>query len=113
MRLVIFMIFSFHFTFSAASPGTHIQREAATDGLCEGSLDLKAYIFMNKVCEECFNLYRDDEVYSACRSGCFGSSFFQGCMSNLMVDNHRKGKADAFLKSRFGDNGFGFDPISK
>ena len=38
------------------------------DSTCGGSLDLKTYLFMNKVCEDCFALYRDDDVYSACRS---------------------------------------------
>ena len=37
------------------------------DDLCGGVLDLKSYFWMNKVCEDCFSLYRDTDIYSACR----------------------------------------------
>ena len=40
---------------------------AVSDELCDEAWDLKSYLFMNKVCEECFNLFRDDDLYSACR----------------------------------------------
>ena len=37
------------------------------DDLCGGVLDLKSYFLMNKVCEDCFSLYRDTDIYSGCR----------------------------------------------
>merc|ERR1711868_190917 len=97
---------------SQASPG-HFQRKVSSENMCEGTLDVKTYLFMNKVCEDCFALYRDEDLYSACRSGCFTSSYFQGCMSSLMVDNNTRGKAAAFLQARFGGGQFGYDPVSK
>ena len=45
-----------------------VLHRSSGDSMCGGSLDLKTYLFMNKVCEDCFALYRDDDVYSACRS---------------------------------------------
>ena len=44
-----------------------INRRSDSDKLCAGRLDLKSYLFLNKICEDCFNLYRDPDVYSACR----------------------------------------------
>ena len=97
-----------------------------SDGLCGGALDLKTYFFMNKVCDDCFSLYRDSDIYSACRSGCFGSDFFQGCMDTLILDQETKDKAgdqlhekysdtstlSGYLRSRYGSVSPGFDPLS-
>ena len=35
--------------------------------LCESKMDLRSYLFLNRVCEDFFQLYRDTDVYSACR----------------------------------------------
>jgi hypothetical protein len=39
----------------------------APDDLCHGALNLKTFLFMNNICEDCFRLYRDPDVYSMCR----------------------------------------------
>ena len=63
-------------------------RLSPRSSLCGGSLDLQTYLFMNQVdgiltsermaskltsnikqvCEDCFSLFRDTDVYTACRS---------------------------------------------
>ena len=40
---------------------------SASTQLCGGKLDLKTYLFLNKLCEDCFSLFRDTDVYDACR----------------------------------------------
>ena len=40
---------------------------SATNQLCEGKIDLKSYLFLNKLCEDCFSLFRDPDIYAACR----------------------------------------------
>ena len=54
-------------TMSSSSPMMRSLRLSPTDELCDGTLDLKTYIFMNKMCEDCFSIYRDSDIYSACR----------------------------------------------
>eukprot|EP00092_Neocalanus_flemingeri_P033242 GFUD01036148.1.p1 GENE.GFUD01036148.1~~GFUD01036148.1.p1 ORF type:complete len:120 (-),score=23.34 GFUD01036148.1:23-382(-) len=94
------------------NPMMRTLRMSPTDELCDGTLDLKTYLFMNRMCEDCFSLYRDSDIYSACRSGCFGSSYFQGCMQSLMVDKDTQGRAVGYLRARFGHSEFGFDPLA-
>ena len=45
----------------------NVLERSQKDDLCGGVLDLKSYFLMNKVCEDCFSLYRDTDIYSACR----------------------------------------------
>ena len=35
--------------------------------LCDGRIDLKSYLFLNQLCEDCFTMFRDADVYYACR----------------------------------------------
>merc|ERR1712012_276314 len=74
--------------------------------LCGGSLDLQTYLFMNQVCEDCFSLFRDTDVYTACRAGCFRSEWFENCMENLLLDQETKDRAVGFLRARAGGDGY-------
>merc|ERR1712233_266098 len=67
--------------------------------LCGGKIDLQSYLFLNKLCEDCFSLYRDPDVYAVCRSGCFGSSFFQECMTSLLVEADTRSRVDMLLEA--------------
>merc|ERR1712107_755950 len=71
---------------------------------CQDAMDLPTYFFLNKVCEDCFALYRDTDVYSACRSGCFSSIYFNGCMDTLMVDKETQLKAARYIRATRGGN---------
>jgi len=65
---------------------------------CEGKIDIPTYFFLNRVCEDCFSLYRDPEIYSVCRGDCFGSMYFAGCMQSLMVDQETQGRAARYIR---------------
>merc|ERR1712004_48709 len=61
---------------------------------CQDAMDLPTYFFLNEVCEDCFALYRDTDIYSACRSG-----YFSGCMDTLMVDKETQLKAARYIRA--------------
>ena len=42
-------------------------RESPVNILCDGKIGLKSYLFLNKLCEDCFRLFRSSDVFSACR----------------------------------------------
>merc|ERR1719507_2188811 len=87
-------------------------RLSPRSSLCGGSLDLQTYLFMNQVCEDCFSLFRDTDVYTACRAGCFRSEWFENCMENLLLDQETKDRAVGFLRARAGGDGYSFGPHS-
>merc|ERR1712083_859732 len=88
---------------SSSSPSLPSQLVSHLDlPFCGGSLDLQTYLFMNQVCEDCFSLFRDTDVYMACRAGCFRSEWFENCMENLLLDQETKDRAVGFLRARAG-----------
>ena len=42
-------------------------RDSPVNLLCDGKIGLKSYLFLNKLCEDCFRLFRSSDVFSACR----------------------------------------------
>ncbi|TRY74745.1 hypothetical protein TCAL_00550 [Tigriopus californicus] len=57
---------------------------------CKSSPSIRAYSTLNKVCEDCYHLYRDADLYNMCRSNCFGSEFFMSCMDSLLTTTEAK-----------------------
>ena len=54
---------------------------------CGGAaLSLSNYHKLDRVCEECYDLYRWEEILSMCRADCFRNDFFYACMNLTMVD---------------------------
>ena len=45
----------------------HIRTTAADASGCQGKLDLAKFSKVNQVCEECYSLYKEIEVYKLCR----------------------------------------------
>ena len=39
----------------------------ADDAGCQGRLDLPQFSKVNKICDECYSLYKEIEVYELCR----------------------------------------------
>ena len=45
-------------------------RSALSDPIeesCKGNLDFNAFLKLDKICKDCFNLFKDPEVYHLCR----------------------------------------------
>eukprot|EP00095_Tigriopus_kingsejongensis_P004255 maker-scaffold919_size81109-snap-gene-0.18 protein:Tk04255 transcript:maker-scaffold919_size81109-snap-gene-0.18-mRNA-1 annotation:"ion transport peptide 3" len=57
---------------------------------CKVSPTLKIYKTLNRVCDECFLLYREPDLYHMCRSDCFGSDYFMSCMDSLLTTQEAK-----------------------
>ena len=44
-----------------------LKRALPPSSSCYRILDLQSFHFMNKICNDCFRLYRDPEIYTLCR----------------------------------------------
>ncbi|XP_040565548.1 crustacean hyperglycemic hormone [Lepeophtheirus salmonis] len=89
--LIIQSIFEF-------ANGVSVTRRATFEGDgCKAALDLKTFSTLNQICDDCFELYKAPEIYSLCRSDCFGSKYFFGCMENLLVKEDMKGQVARYL----------------
>nr|AGO81746.1 crustacean hyperglycemic hormone [Tigriopus japonicus] len=53
---------------------------------CRGMYDLSIFTKLNRICEDCFNLYHDAEIHELCRSECFSSFAFRTCLQSLLME---------------------------
>merc|ERR1712088_652566 len=67
---------------------------------CTGNYDKSSFSALQAVCESCYQLYREPEVHSLCRSNCFTSSYFTQCLASLLLNP--QGEHYSRLASRLG-----------
>ncbi|GIY15281.1 ion transport peptide-like [Caerostris extrusa] len=46
---------------------------------CMGVYDKAKFARLDRVCEECYQLFRESDVHTLCRSNCFKNNFFTQC----------------------------------
>ena len=60
--------------------------QIASNSECRGIYNPSVYTRLKKICTDCYNLFKEPEVYNYCMSGCFDSSFFFTCTTTLMIE---------------------------
>ncbi|KAK9712685.1 Crustacean CHH/MIH/GIH neurohormone family [Popillia japonica] len=50
---------------------------------CRGNYNKSKFARLDRVCEDCYNLFREPEVHTMCRKKCFTSYMFKGCVDAL------------------------------
>ncbi|GIY33215.1 ion transport peptide-like [Caerostris darwini] len=73
--------------------GAHVDRDAKrsfSDLGCMGVYDKSKFTRLDRVCEECYQLFRESDVHTSCRSNCFKNDFFTQCVDALLLqkDQH-------------------------
>jgi hypothetical protein len=61
---------------------------------CRGMHDNGILTQLERICEDCYNLYKDAEVHAYCRMDCFSSQTFRQCLQSLLMDK----ESDIFLE---------------
>ncbi|EFX74385.1 hypothetical protein DAPPUDRAFT_57088 [Daphnia pulex] len=56
---------------------------------CDGVYDMNIYAQFNQICLNCYNLYRQPEIYRGCRKECFTSEYFGGCLAVLQITDKK------------------------
>ncbi|XP_023727466.1 ion transport peptide isoform X2 [Cryptotermes secundus] len=52
---------------------------------CKGVYDKSIFARLDRICEDCYNLFREPQLHSLCRSKCFSSDYFKGCLEALLL----------------------------
>uniref|UniRef100_A0A4Q8K4Z4 U31-Nephitoxin-Nsp1b_1 n=1 Tax=Nephila sp. SGP-2016 TaxID=1905176 RepID=A0A4Q8K4Z4_9ARAC len=50
---------------------------------CKGIYDETKLRHVARVCDECYNLYREDTVRTLCADKCFSTTYFTGCVESI------------------------------
>ncbi|KAJ1531050.1 hypothetical protein ONE63_005880 [Megalurothrips usitatus] len=53
---------------------------------CKGVYDKSIFARLDRICEDCYNLYRAPQLHSLCRRNCFTTDYFKGCVESLMME---------------------------
>lgn len=53
---------------------------------CRGLYNPSAYKRLELICSDCYNLFKETEIYSFCMTGCFDSPVFFTCVRRLMLE---------------------------
>nr|ANQ38667.1 CHH preproprotein [Thysanoessa inermis] len=78
----------------ASSPQNSITKRSIFDPSCKGFYNREIFQKLNRVCDDCYNLYRDASVGVKCKSDCFGNPVFEQCLYDLL----RQNEAEDFSK---------------
>jgi len=76
----------------------HRYVDDATNPLgCSATPSLRVVKYLDRICNDCYMIYRDPDLYPMCRSNCYKNSYFLTCMDVMMVSKMTRHKAAGFV----------------
>nr|QOD39446.1 crustacean hyperglycemic hormone [Lysmata vittata] len=72
--------------------GHSLPKRAVLDQSCKGIYDRELFKKLDRVCEDCYNLYRKPYVGIDCRRNCFLTKTFDQCVVDLLLDEKEFGE---------------------
>nr|P83485.1 RecName: Full=Crustacean hyperglycemic hormone A; Short=CHHA [Cherax destructor] len=57
------------------------------DQACKGVYDRAIFKKLDRVCDDCYNLYRKPYVAVSCRGNCYNNLVFRQCLEELFLGN--------------------------
>ncbi|KAL0820131.1 hypothetical protein ABMA28_006068 [Loxostege sticticalis] len=66
----------------AATPH-HVARRSFFNLQCKGVYDAAIFARLDRICDDCYNLFREPQLYTLCRQDCFTTDYFKGCVEVL------------------------------
>nr|ARN17954.1 CHH1 precursor [Crangon crangon] len=73
-----------------SSPLHSLPKRAVADPTCRGIYDRELFEKLDRVCDDCYNLYRKAYVDVNCRSNCYGNYVFRQCLNDLLMSESLK-----------------------
>ncbi|KAK9880478.1 hypothetical protein WA026_011721 [Henosepilachna vigintioctopunctata] len=54
-----------------------VAKRSFFDIQCKGVYDRSIFARLDRICEDCYNLFREPQVHSLCRKNCFTTDYFK------------------------------------
>ncbi|CAG2165862.1 unnamed protein product [Oppiella nova] len=68
---------------------------------CLGIYDKAKFARLDRVCEECYQLYREPDLHTSCRQDCFRNEVFGRCVDALLLSHEQK-KLEEMVEDLYG-----------
>ncbi|XP_037911778.1 ion transport peptide isoform X2 [Hermetia illucens] len=52
---------------------------------CKGSYNSSLFSKLDRICDDCYNLFREVELLRLCKSDCFATDYFAACVEALLL----------------------------
>lgn len=63
------------------------KRSSFFDIDCKGVFNKSIFFRLDRICEDCYSLFREVELHSLCKKQCFTTEFFKGCLEALQLQD--------------------------
>ncbi|XP_015513537.1 ion transport peptide-like isoform X1 [Neodiprion pinetum] len=67
--------------------GHPLGKRSFLDIHCKGVYDRSLFARLDRICEDCYNLFREPQLHSLCSKNCFTSDYFKGCLDVLLLQD--------------------------
>ncbi|KAL0278921.1 UNVERIFIED_CONTAM: hypothetical protein PYX00_000597 [Menopon gallinae] len=67
--------------------GHPLSKRSFFDIQCKGVYDKSIFARLDRICEDCYNLFREPQLHSLCRRNCFTTDYFKGCLDVLLLQD--------------------------
>ncbi|XP_017875689.1 mucin-2 isoform X2 [Ceratina calcarata] len=70
--------------------GHPLGKRSFIDIQCKGIYDKSIFARLDRICEDCYNLFREPQLHQLCRQDCFGTQYFTSCIQALLLEDEKE-----------------------
>ncbi|XP_031843756.2 ion transport peptide isoform X2 [Nomia melanderi] len=70
--------------------GHPLGKRSFIDIQCKGIYDKSIFARLDRICEDCYNLFREPQLHQLCRQTCFGTQYFTSCVQALLLEDEKE-----------------------
>ncbi|EFN85846.1 Ion transport peptide-like [Harpegnathos saltator] len=67
--------------------GHPLSKRSFFDIQCKGVYDKSIFARLDRICEDCYNLFREPQLHMLCKKNCFTTDYFKGCLDVLLLSD--------------------------
>ncbi|KAI8039511.1 hypothetical protein M5D96_006923 [Drosophila gunungcola] len=84
----------------AALPHNHnlSKRSNFFDLECKGIFNKTMFFRLDRICEDCYQLFRETSIHRLCKANCFVHETFGDCLKVLLIDDEEISQLQHYLK---------------
>ncbi|GAB0090333.1 ion transport peptide [Sergentomyia squamirostris] len=69
---------------------TLTKRSSFFDIECKGVFNKSIFFRLDRICEDCYSLFREPQLHSLCKKRCFTTEYFKGCLDALQLTDEQE-----------------------
>ncbi|XP_051175036.1 ion transport peptide isoform X2 [Leptopilina boulardi] len=70
--------------------GHPFSKRSFMDIQCKGVYDKSLFARLDRICEDCYNLFREPQLHLLCKQNCFSTEYFTSCIQALLLEDEKE-----------------------